>query len=211
MSPDVVSFASVVHDREVAERYLLPSLSALPESAPTLMLSNAENALGTNLALLYNVLKRLEGPTLRAFVHPDVTFGSDLVERLREAIASIAAQATPWGALGIVGRAWDGEYVFCHEIDAPVPVCALDSCFLLTRLELGLDFDARRFDELHCVVEDYCLQCHEAGYGVWVVPATAAHQDATYHREGSHWGNYDRYRKRLRRKWRRRFPGLTTT
>ena len=64
------------------------------------------------------------------------------------------------GAVGIVGRAWEGDYVWGHEIDTPEAVCTLDSSFLLTRTDLGLTFDDSRFDEFHCFVEDYCLQCH---------------------------------------------------
>jgi len=89
-------------------------------------------------------------------------------------------------------------------------VCTLDSCFVLTRTDLGLAFDATRFDQFHCFVEDYCLQCHAEGRGVWVVPVAAWHAGATYTELGSRWGGYDRYRKQLDKKWRRRFPNLTT-
>jgi hypothetical protein len=175
------------------------------------LLSNVDNRLSTNLACLYNVLLRIEGPELRVLVHPDVTFEPDLVVRLTDATAALGESGEQWGAIGIVGRAWDGgDYVWCHELDAPRPVCTLDSCFVLTRAELELEFDAKRFDGLHCFVEDYCLQCHAEGLGVWVVPAAASHASATYTQLGSRWGGYDRYRKRLDRKWRKRFPGLTT-
>ena len=110
----------------------------------------------------------------------------------------------------MVGRSWDGAYVWCHEVDTPTAVCTLDSCFLVTRNVLQLRFDSDRFDEFHCFVEDYCLQCHDSGLGVWVVPAQVHHEGVTFAREGSRWGQYDRYRKRLDRKWRRRFPDFTT-
>jgi len=206
-----LSFASVVNDRTVAERFLLPSLGALDEEAPTFLLSNEENALGTNIAQLYNILKRLEGPRVRAFVHSDLTFASDLVRRLTAAMVTLEQADSSWGALGIVGRAWEGDYVWAYDVAAPEPVCTLDSCFIVTRADLGIDFDAKRFDDLHCYVEDYCLQCHDNGYGVWVVPASARHEGTTHAREGSRWGRYDRYRRRLDRKWRRRYPGFTTT
>lgn len=205
-----LSLASVFHDRAVADRYLVRSVGALGEPVQALLLENADNRLTTNLASLYNILLRIDGPALRAFVHPDVSFGPDLVDRLTSAVAELEAAAARWGAIGIVGRAWEGDYVWCHELEAPAPVCTLDSCFLLTRTDLGLGFDAERFDQFHCFVEDYCLQCHAEGLGVWVVPATATHASATYSRLGSRWGGYDRYRRRLDRKWRRRFPGFTT-
>ena len=205
-----ISIASVIHDPLVADHHLLRSLEGLEEPTQTLLLSNADNALTTNLASLYNVLLRLDGPVRRAFVHPDVSFDSDLVARLSAAIDDLEAAGAPWGAIGIVGRSWEGAYVWGHEIDAPRPVCTLDSCFVLTRTDLGLAFDATRFDQFHCFVEDYCLQCHAEGRGVWVVPAAAWHASATYNELGSRWGGYDRYRKQLDKKWRRRFPNLTT-
>lgn len=211
MGATTVSFASVVKDRAIAERYLLASIAGVDEPTSTFLLSNVDNELGTNMAHLYNVLKRLDGPAVRAFVHPDVEFEGDLVTRLTSALVELETANVRWGALGIVGRAWEGEYVWCNDLASLSPVCALDSCFVATRTDLGLDFDAKRFDELHCFVEDYCLQCHDAGYSVWVFPASAHHRNATFQREGSRWGSYDRYRKRLDRKWRRRFPGLTTT
>ena len=205
-----LSLAAVVNDWAVADRHLVPSLRALDEPVQELLLSNAGNELGTCMAGLYNLLMRIDGPALRAFVHADVAFAPDLVTRVTSAVELLDTSGEQWGGLGIVGRSWDGEYVWCHEVEAPTPVCTLDSSFLLTRNDLPLAFDADRFDELHCFVEDYCLQCHNAGYGVWVIPASARHESVTFAREGSRWGRYDRYRKRLDRKWRRRFPGFTT-
>ncbi len=210
MTDPRLSVASVVNDREVANGLLLASLRALDEPVQELLLSNAGNALGTGIAGLYNVLRRIDGPRVRAFVHADVTFEPDLVARVMTAVEHLEAAGASWGALGIVGRSWEGAYVWCHELEAPAPVCTLDSCFLVTRADLPITFDSRRFDELHCVVEDYCLQCHDAGYGVWVVPASARHESVTFALEGARWGRYDHYRKRLDRKWRRRFPGFTT-
>ena len=211
MAAASLSIASIVHDRAAADRCLVPSLAALEGAAQPLLLWNEDNALGTRLAHLYNVLLRLDGPEVRAFLHPDVTFAPDFVARVAAAIAGVEESGSSWGALGIVGRTWGGEYVWSHDLTEPAPACTLDSCALVTRTDLGLAFDADRFDGLHCFVEDYCLQCHDAGLGVWVFPATARHEGATYAREGPRWGRYDRYRKRLDRKWRGRFPALTTT
>jgi hypothetical protein len=205
------SIAAVVNDRDVADRLLGTSLCGLDEPTQELLLSNTDGELGTNLARLYNVLGRVAGPTVRAFVHSDVSFSHDLVERVMSAVLHLEKARKPWGALGIVGRSWDGgPFVWCHEIETPTPVCTLDSCFLVTRTDLPLRFDSDRFDEFHCFVEDYCLQCHDSGLGVWVIPAHVHHEAVTFTREGSRWGRYDRYRTRLDRKWRRRFPDFTT-
>jgi hypothetical protein len=115
-----------------------------------------------------------------------------------------------WGALGIVGRSWEGDYVWCHEIDAPTRVCSLDSCSLITRRSFGTRFDQKRFDEFHCYVEDYCFQVQAAGYGVYVIPTTARHGSATKSVKGAQWGKFKKYRRRLGWKWRRRFGEIFT-
>ena len=156
------------------------------------------------------MLLRLDGPARRAFVHPDVTFGPDLVARLSSAIDDLEAAGSPWGAIGIVGRAWEGEYVWGHETDAPQPGLHARQLLRAHADRPRARVRRERFDQFHCFVEDYCLQCHAAGRGVWVVPVAAWHASATYNELGSRWGGYDRYRKQLDKKWRRRFPNLTT-
>ena len=145
------------------------------------------------------------------FCHPDVMFPPDFLDRVAAAIHTLDQTGKPWGALGMVGRAWDGSYTWSHEIDEPAPVCSLDSCCLIVDRSQGLTFDDATFDELHCYVEDYCLQCHSRDLGVYVLPAEFAHHSATYAELGSRWGRYPKYRKRLERKWKGQFPSLVTT
>ncbi len=106
---------------------------------------------------------------------------------------------------------WDGDYVWGHEIDDLRPVCSVDACCVVVDTTQGIAFDQKTFDGFHCHVEDYCMQCHAAGLGVFVVPVALEHASATFAAQGSRWGDYDKYRRRLTRKWRRQFPGLTTT
>lgn len=207
-----LSVACAIHDREIAETHLLPSLEALAGDPPTrFLLDNEGNALSRNMAHLCNLLTRLEGPATRVVLHPDVRFPPDFANRLRWAIDALHAAGVRWGALGTVGRAWDGSYVWGHEIGQPTPVCAVDACCLVVDTSHALRFDERTFDGFHCHVEDYCMQCHAAELGVFVVPSVLEHASATFAREGSQWGSYATYRRRLDRKWRRDFPGLTTT
>ncbi|MEW6213033.1 MAG: hypothetical protein AB1631_32220, partial [Acidobacteriota bacterium] len=115
-----------------------------------------------------------------------------------------------WGAMGIVGRTWDGKYVWCHEVQEPTPVCTLDSCSLITTRSHGIMFDQNRFNEFHCYVEDYCLQCHAQNLGVFVFPTAAHHGSATKNVRGSAWGRYGKYRRRLKLKWWRKFDAIYT-
>lgn len=207
-----LSVACAVHDPALAEAYLLPSLDALEGEPPVrFVLDNVGNALSTNLAYLYNILLRLEGPPTRLLVHPDVTFEPDLTARLHAGLDALERHSLAWGAVGTVGRSWDGEYVWGKDVEEPVAVCTLDACCIVVDTRHELEFDERTFDGFHCHVEDYCLQAHASGRGVFVVPAHVEHRSVTYTREGSRWGAYPKYRKRLSRKWRRRFPTLTTT
>ncbi|MGL6278619.1 MAG: hypothetical protein ACRC50_03590, partial [Gaiella sp.] len=65
---DRLSIACAVHDRAIAERYLLPSLDALEGDVSRILLDNEGNVLGRNLARLFNLLRRIDGPPARAFV-----------------------------------------------------------------------------------------------------------------------------------------------
>lgn len=127
------------------------------------------------------------------------------------AIARLDELSVRWGALGTVGRSWQGAYVWGHEVAAPTEVCTVDACCIVIDTRHRMSFDEQTFDGLHCYVEDYCMQCHSAGLGVFVIPSQLEHASATFAREGSRWGAYPKYRNRLARKWRREFPGLTTT
>jgi len=207
-----LSIACAIHDRRTAESCLLSSLDALDGHAPVrFLLDNEDNVVSRNMAHLYNVLARLDGPPIRIFAHADVVFPADFGRRVAAAIAELERNGVAWGALGTVGRAWNGDYVWGHGVDEPAPVCAVDACCVVIDTRHAFAFDERTFDGYHCHVEDYCMQSHAAGLGVFVVPCRFEHLGATYAREGSQWGNYARYRKRLAKKWRREFPQLTTT
>jgi hypothetical protein len=207
-----LSIACPIHDRRLAEAYLLHSLASLDGDAPVpFLLDNDDNSISRNLAHLYNVLARLEGPPVRIFTHADVTFPADFGQRIASAVAGLEGRGIAWGALGTVGRSWQGEYVWGHEVDEPTEVCTVDACCVVIDTRQRTSFDEHTFDGFHCHVEDYCMQCHASGLGVFVIPSQLDHIGATYALEGSRWGQYPKYRKRLARKWRRQFPGLTTT
>jgi hypothetical protein len=200
----------VFNDEKVLDEYLRPSIAAARGTIRAVELDNVGNAVTTNIASLYNVLLAVAGPDVVALLHPDIAFDANFVEDVYRTVATLERRGQSWGALGIVGRSWTGEYVWCHEVEEPVRVCSLDSCSLITRRSLGIRFDQKRFDEFHCYVEDYCLESQAHGHDVFVLPAHARHGSATKSVKGSQWGKYKRYRRRLGWKWRRRFGRVYT-
>jgi hypothetical protein len=207
-----LSIACAMNDRRIAETYLLPSLDGLDGDAPVrFLLDNQDNAISRNLAQLYNTLARLDGPPIRIFTHADVRFPADFARRIASVVVELERRGVGWGALGTVGRSWQGDYVWGHDLREPVEVCTVDACCAVIDTRHRMSFDEHTFDGFHCHVEDYCLQSHAAERGVFVIPSELDHIGATYAHEGSQWGQYSKYRKRLERKWRRRFPNLTTT
>ncbi len=159
-----LSIACAVHDRQLAQSHVLPSLKALEGDAPTLfLLDNADNAVSHNMAHLCNVLLRLDGPPSRIIVHPDVRFPPDFAIRVAAAIEDLDERGVAWGALGAVGRSWEGGYVWGHEIDEPRVVCAVDACCIVVDTRQDVSFDERTFDGFHCHVEDTACSATRQG------------------------------------------------
>jgi hypothetical protein len=200
----------IIHKHDVYRQHLAKSIEAVAPRIRLLEVDNRDNQSGRSIARIYNSLFMVDGPDLVAFLEPDVSFETDLVATILRAVESLERKATRWGAIGIVGRSWTGDYVWCHDVHEPTEVCALDSCSLVTRRSFGLRFDERRFDGFHCAVEDICLQGHAVGRPCFVVPATAKHFSSTLRAQGSQWGDYRRYRRKLTVKWWWRFPRIYT-
>lgn len=206
----IVSVGTVYNDCEVLESHLLSSLREIVSPVDTLLLNNTGNLVTNNIASIYNMLLKLEGPEYLALLHPDISFKEHFFADVMTAIETLSRSGKKWGALGIVGRSWEGDYLWCHHVSEPTPVCTLDSCSLIISRSNGLSFDDKRFNEFHCYVEDYCLQCHDKGLGVFVVPTVARHGSATKNVRGSAWGKYRRYYWTLRLKWWRKFRQIYT-
>ena len=106
-----LSIACAIHDQRIAETYLLPSLEALDGDPPDrFLLDNGGNAVSHSMAHLCNMLARLQGPSGRIILHPDVRFPPDFTRRVAMAIARLDELGVRWGALGTVGRSWQGAY-----------------------------------------------------------------------------------------------------
>jgi len=149
----------------------------------------------TCVAKTYNEMLESVGSRFVVFAHPDVEFEHGAIEKGVELLKGGA------GAVGLVG-AVDGREVHSSGISEPKEVDTLDSCFLMVDKDTGLRFDEVTFDGLHMYVEDYCCQVRDAGKRCVVMPVEWYwHASTTLRQEGTCWGNYHSYKKRLCRKW----------
>jgi hypothetical protein len=200
-----VALATVVADLASFERHLGPSLEHLPTPIETRVIRVQGCA---HLAKVYNeMILRVESDYL-ILAHPDVSFGSAFLDDLEQAIAGIPV----WGALGIVGRAWNGDYVWAHRIEeAAREVCTLDSCLAVVDRRWPLRFDEETFTGAHYAIEDYCLlaKCHGRPTYVFrseeVGHEGASTRELWWQRQAGH-----QFAK-LEEKWRRIFPGFQVT
>lgn len=200
------------HNRDILERDLMPSVAGLHEPVRLIALNrNAKgNRFGKRIAAFFNFILTLDGPDLVLFAHPDVNFGPDFTPRIRETVQSFVQAGTPWGAMGIVGRTWKGDYRWGRDSEKAEEVCTLDCCAVVLSRSSRLRFDTLLFNEFHCYVEDICMQAHAAGRKVCVIPAQADHNSATMRAIGAQWGRYRLYRRILQLKWYTRFPSIMT-
>lgn len=205
-----IILGSVVNNIQIFKKYLDKSLTAANFSGRKYIVDNIDNIITTNIASIYNSILRIMGSDLKIFLHPDVSFNHDFFLDIMEQIRLLENEGIKWGALGIVGRSFNGEYIWGHEINRPAKVCCLDSCSLITKTSFNMIFDQNNFDGFHSFIEDYCLQCHAGGFEVMVIPVKAYHASATMRQEGSQWGDYIKYRKRLGRKWKKLFKTIYT-
>ncbi len=201
---------SVVNNFEIYNKFLEKSLSETNQKINALIIDNLNNIITNNIASIYNSILRTVGSDIKVFLHPDTSFERDFFKNILECIQTFDDKSVKWGALGIVGRSFDGDYIWGHEIDHPVKVCCLDSCSLITRSSFNMVFDQVTFNGFHLFIEDYCLQCQMNTFEVYVIPVKAYHASATMRTMGSQWGEYRKYRKKLDKKWRKRFETIYT-
>lgn len=105
---------------------------------------------------------------------------------------------------GIVGRPANGnaskDHAFHWCFVTPGPVETLDSCSVFLRKDLGLRFDAEKFNGFHCHVQDLCMQAHARGIEVVVPTADATHRGINW-AEPDFRADYAVYQERLNAKW----------
>lgn len=207
------SIGYIRHDQQVFDRFLGHSLNRLNGTFE--VLSTSDEACP---AKNYNELIDKSKSNILILTHQDVSFSSDLLERIQLTIDSVK----DWGVLAMVGAAENGVCVWSRMHDS-FEISSSDCCFIVINKEHGVRFDEETFDDFHCYVEDYCAQVREktglptrtiltfateaSPYAVEPYPTWLSHHSVTVNKRGPAWGKYWEYRKKLEDKW----PGIKTT
>jgi hypothetical protein len=158
-------------------------------------------------AKIYNEFIRNSCAKYICFCHSDVS-----CHGLKEAIERTIKAHPDFGALGAVGSnkgtIW-GRKGLIQE------VVTVDSCCIVINTDYGLMFDEKTFDSFHLYVEDMCMQARSLGLKNYTIDIDAfeykeglslpvdffIHHSHTWHKLGSNWGEYNKYRKLLGYKW----------
>ena len=205
----------IEHNQEVFDRLLGPSIKNLRGEFDVVSVSDekfpAEN---------YNILVSMAKTPYIILTHQDVSFSSDLLERIDLTITSLK---NDFGALGMVGVDKNHQYHWSNsniisELDTA------DCCFLVIRTDNDIKFDEDIFNEYHLYVEDYCAQLSRSkNQRIYTIGTNSKesnpnaiyqlgntflnHHSCTVSNRGYCWGRYWEYRNKLEAKW----PGIKTT
>jgi hypothetical protein len=162
----------------------------------------------------YNKIKTLAKTKYILYVHEDTAFAPDFINCIEESIKL----DKNFGAMGVVGFD-SGNNTVWSDATSMKEIDRVDACCLLINKENPIDFDSKTFDELHCYVEDYCMQAkYNHGLKCYTLPYASyafensdimdfsrsyfMHHGYTYKLNNNiMWGNYDRYRNKLFEKW----------
>jgi hypothetical protein len=204
------------HNDEVFARLLGPSIKNLRGDFDVVSVSDekfpAEN---------YNKLVSMAKTPYIILTHQDVTFSSDLLERINITIECVNDS---FGALGMVGVDTHRNYHWSRP-DIVQELDTADCCFLVIKTDSKIKFDESMFDEYHLYVEDYCAQMRRVeNQSIYTISTFSVeanpnyiyqrgegtflnHHSNTCAHRGACWGRYNEYRNKLENKW----PGIKTT
>ena len=200
--------AYIAYNPEAFKLHLGPSLERLLGDFVTTVIPN-----GSMPAKAFNKVLRESKCEYVIFTHEDISFSSNLLERIEYTIKAIP----DFGVLGLVGRDNDQNYCWSARKISHV-VCTLDCCFVVVRKSDRLKFDEATFNEYHLYVEDYCMRVKkELGRMICTLlmnskkddkyPDYLIHHEWTGKRLGACWGKYNHYRRLLELK----YPCVRTT
>jgi hypothetical protein len=197
----------ISHNDEVFQKFLGKSISELVGDFDVITTSD-EYYPASN----YNeILEKAETPYV-ILTHQDISFSSDLLERIQETIDRVG---NDFGALGLVGVSENGTYHWSSK-EKVEEVETLDCCFIMVKKETPARFDSERFGEYHLYVEDFCAQLgrthNEKIYTILTdhegdKESHISHHSVTWNERGPCWGRYNEFKEVLLHKW----PNLKTT
>lgn len=208
------SIGYINHDTDVFERFLGPSLNELNGDFEVVFTSD-EKLPASN----YNEIIDNSAYDFIILTHQDVSFSSDLLERISSTINSVG----DWSALAMVGASYDGVCRWSNQ-NQSFELSSADCCFIVINKGHGIRFDESTFDDFHLYVEDYCGQAKKkTGFPVRTIFTNSResspdrrdeslntylnHHSVTVNKRGTAWGKYWEYRKKLEDKW----PGIKTS
>jgi hypothetical protein len=163
-------------------------------------------------------INEMNYPTLgaRMFVHNDVYIPRGFEERI---IKTLYDLPDDWGVIGAAGASMiKGERHYLGHIedrgrkwgrpvDKPVPVQTLDELLIIVNDNHGF----WKFDEqfpFDFYGADICMQAHERGLGVYVVPAFVHHNSSR--KIGERTPSFYESEAKFKEKWKHRLPIATT-
>ena len=179
-------------------------LSYLPEEAEFLKLDNEGNKNWRSMPKALNYGIRKAQNDIIICTHEDTRFDptwfGDFIKQ--------ECRLEGWGALGIVGMDRKKKVRWGSDYNAPRRIDLLDACCIILDRKNNLLFDEDTFRGWHRYDFDFCLQCHQAGLGVYTVTGLAYHDP---HPKGHRleWRQQIAVeQKLLERKWQDKFPEL---
>lgn len=187
--------------KEVLEKNLL---SNLPEEIEFIQLDNPNNERWTSMAKALNYGIRKAANDIVICAHEDVKFSRKWFDDFLRQEASLKK----WGALGILGMNLQNYVWWGSDNDIPKQVPLLDECCIILNRKNGLLFDEKTFTDWHSYGLDFCLQCRQAGLGVYTL-AGSAHHAMVPHTHSEAWRRRIRPSRRLlKQKWGPKLPEL---
>jgi len=158
---------------DVFKNHFLP---CIPPEAEFMPLENINNIYWTSGPKALNEAIGAASNEIVMCAHPDLVLG----KKWWDNFIYHEARLENWGALGISGWDHNNNITWGNHLLLPGEVQCLDENCLILNRKNNIKFDEARFTSWHCYAADYCLQCHDRGLGVYLVPGVAFHEGHSF-------------------------------
>lgn len=195
-----ITIVATYYDPQVLEKSLL---SYLPEETELIKLDNSNGEWPSIAQALNHGINRASNDIIICS-HQDTRFDptwfGDFIQQ--------ECRLDKWGILGITGFDLDRRVHWGSDYDTPRKIAFLDECCIILDRRNGLLFDEKTFKSWHRYGIDFCLQCHEAGLGVYLVTGLAYHDCYPDVHPRDWWEQHKIDHQLLKGKWGKKFPEL---
>lgn len=158
---------------EVFKDHFLP---CIPPKAEFFPLENINNIYWTSGPKALNEAIGASSNEIIMCAHPDLVLG----EKWWDSFIYHEARLENWGALGISGWDYNNNITWGNHLLSPYEVQCLDENCLILNRKNKIKFDEFTFTSWHCYAADFCLQCHDKGLGVYLMPGVASHEGYSF-------------------------------